>query len=479
MRKELAKKTMAAALAATMVLGNGLMVSAADASDTQGAVTFEGSVDGLINLEVVKVELATDADASFKFILDPQGLIEKSLSTGTAKAEYMGEVTDKDGNEVSKFKDGYSTLYFKNLQNGKTAATAKEEGKAESSNSGVKITYDNKDLIETGAYVWKEATDKVYVKRSATSSAIDEYALSDADIGKTAGWYPADASFGSTTEGLADVASVPTPVTTFAGITLDTSTATLASGDTLTLTAKVDAKEAQAATYTYSAVSDLIEVQNKCFVPLNIQLNVEVKSLADGISTAGTKADATAAKTPTLYLDVVDATDTTKSKGAIQAKTTSTAIFDVITKNDINDFDAEYKLSADGKSGAYSLVPQSSTEYEKYSFKITGATSTTGWTTALANTQPQLAITYKVQKKADTATATLGADGKMTLAGLTKDATVAGIKLVSATGYATLSADSLKLLEKQKARLVLTLTDGSTAVSDEITFPEVPTTTGD
>lgn len=68
------KRVMAAAMAATMVMGSSTMALAADT----GTGTGTGAMEGTVSTDVWQVVVPTDAGTSFNFTLDPEGLIAKT-----------------------------------------------------------------------------------------------------------------------------------------------------------------------------------------------------------------------------------------------------------------------------------------------------------------------------------------------------------------------------------------------------------------
>lgn len=92
------RKVLAAVLAATMVLGSGVV---ANAADPQGAGEGKGEVHVVKNPEVFDVVLPTSSGTTFNYILDPTGVIEKT------KYEAFGGAT------AATF-DGTGNMWFEN-----------------------------------------------------------------------------------------------------------------------------------------------------------------------------------------------------------------------------------------------------------------------------------------------------------------------------------------------------------------------------
>ena len=82
------RKVLAAVLAATMVLGSGVVANAAE-----GSGSGTGSLDEVKHPDVFNVILPTDAGTQFNYILDPSGVIEDTdfeKYGGTASASFVG-----------------------------------------------------------------------------------------------------------------------------------------------------------------------------------------------------------------------------------------------------------------------------------------------------------------------------------------------------------------------------------------------------
>lgn len=92
------RKVLAAVLAATMVLGSGVV---ANAADPEGAGEGKGEVHVVKNPEVFDVVLPTSSGTTFNYILDPTGVIEKT------KYEAFGGAT------AATF-DGTGNMWFEN-----------------------------------------------------------------------------------------------------------------------------------------------------------------------------------------------------------------------------------------------------------------------------------------------------------------------------------------------------------------------------
>lgn len=90
-------------------------------SPATGNQTGDGSLEGYVNKDVFAVVLPTATEATFKFTLDPQGLIAESQTSSTAKDDFKS-ATVEDG----------ATLLFKNTNGNYTSKsdtlTAKNKG---------------------------------------------------------------------------------------------------------------------------------------------------------------------------------------------------------------------------------------------------------------------------------------------------------------------------------------------------------------
>lgn len=463
------KKVMAATLAATMVLGSTSMVFASDT--TTNSLEGQGEVDGLVNLDVVSVEVPTDRSDIFNFTLDPQGLIQKSIAANKSDSENAL----KDGiTEAAYPAAKASTMYFANQKSAGTPAQEAKAAKAESSNTELEIEVVDAD-ITAGSYVYKSAEDK-YWKKTEPNSATEE-AL-------TAGWYASDTNFGEDDNSKA-LDDAPTPVNFAGKLTI---TGDPASGDTLTVTAKTAAEDAVPATYEHSGTSDALVATNKGFVDVNISVDLKVSDLGDKVKMSSDKDGLATATTPLIYLEIQGGE--TPKKQAIYSNRVETILFDELAKNSFDDFNVSY----DATKKTYNVV-KNAKDFKTYEFKLSGATSTKGWTTDLATIKPKAKVVWSFTKK-DTsgATLTLGTDGKASFANLKKDANFTKITfygenyvnvstpgdnkitydLKDADGKTTwtkedggsfsiaLPADYVEFWQGQKVTAFATLSDGST-----------------
>lgn len=74
------RKLVATGLVATMVLGNSVMAFAEEAQKATASGTGTGTLEGVVNSDVLSVTLPTTATETLKYIADPQGLIAKTDS---------------------------------------------------------------------------------------------------------------------------------------------------------------------------------------------------------------------------------------------------------------------------------------------------------------------------------------------------------------------------------------------------------------
>lgn len=172
------KKYLAAALAATMVVGSSTVAFAAtspsnfemsgsdvktedrDADKATGTINATGKVEGYVEQEVFKVEVPTIPEKStlFNFILDPQGLIEatQGAAYNTAAGSNVTFTTN-------------TTMYFKNDIN-------KAAGNEDYSNKSDYVELKNKGTIDVDASVTATvaALDKIEMATSETFDADDD-----------------------------------------------------------------------------------------------------------------------------------------------------------------------------------------------------------------------------------------------------------------------------------------------------------------
>lgn len=172
------KKYLAAALAATMVVGSStiafaattpsnfemsgsdVVVSDKDADSAKGTIDGTGKVEGYVEQEVFKVEVPTIPTGStlFNFILDPQGLIE--ATNGAAYNTAAGSnVTFTTG----------TTMYFKN-------DIDKAAGNEDYSNKSDYVELKNKGTIDVDASVTATMSDlgDIEMATSNTFAASDD-----------------------------------------------------------------------------------------------------------------------------------------------------------------------------------------------------------------------------------------------------------------------------------------------------------------
>lgn len=113
MKRAFVKKTMAVALAATMILGSTMTVFATeDTQQTTDTIPGTGEVEGVVDTSVFDVVVPQITEGTYNFRLDPQGLIEK---TGTASEEdgRTDTYVTHEGHENAEFAVD-TTMYFAN-----------------------------------------------------------------------------------------------------------------------------------------------------------------------------------------------------------------------------------------------------------------------------------------------------------------------------------------------------------------------------
>ena len=93
-------KVLAAVLAATMVMGSGVVASAAE-----GSGEGSGSLDVVEATDVFSVVLPTDAGTQFDYILDPTGIIAQTDAAKYASASFIPAKTMYFRNEPASGSD--------------------------------------------------------------------------------------------------------------------------------------------------------------------------------------------------------------------------------------------------------------------------------------------------------------------------------------------------------------------------------------
>ncbi len=101
------KSYVAAILAVTMVVGSTMSVSAESLG--QGSETGIGEVEGSVKTDIYQVILPTNTAGIFDFILDPQGLINK-----TNGAAYSGKEFEADSTVFFERTDGETEVDYSN-----------------------------------------------------------------------------------------------------------------------------------------------------------------------------------------------------------------------------------------------------------------------------------------------------------------------------------------------------------------------------
>lgn len=162
------RKLAALGLAATMVMGSSVVTFAADTSN--GSQTGEGKLEGTVDTEVFSVVIPTTDENTFKFTLDPEGLIKKTENAAYSGATF-GEGTLFFQTDTNQYSDTSKELQVVN----KSSVNVDVALKAEVTAEGIKINADKTFEGDTSASMYlaiKSGEDEVAV----TSDAAAEYA---------------------------------------------------------------------------------------------------------------------------------------------------------------------------------------------------------------------------------------------------------------------------------------------------------------
>lgn len=151
------KKVMAAAMAATMLMGNTIPVFADDVAEGSGTGT--GEVEGVITTDIFQVKVPTDAGTVFNFKMDPQQLIKK-----TNEGKYG------DGSTALYADD--ATIFFKN-------ANTDDDGTDDTySATSDQITAINKSTMKVDISVSATITDATGITLTTDNTFADDTSAS-------------------------------------------------------------------------------------------------------------------------------------------------------------------------------------------------------------------------------------------------------------------------------------------------------------
>lgn len=162
------RKLAALGLAATMVMGSSVVTFAADTSN--GSQTGAGKLEGTVDTEVFSVVLPTTDENTFKFTLDPEGLIKKTENAAYSGATF-GEGTLFFQTDTNQYSDTSKELQVVN----KSSVNVDVALKAEVTADGIELNADKTFEGDTSASMYlaiKSGEDEVAV----TSDAAAEYA---------------------------------------------------------------------------------------------------------------------------------------------------------------------------------------------------------------------------------------------------------------------------------------------------------------
>ena len=171
------KRLLALTLAATMVMGSSVTAFA-----DEGSQTGTGDIEGIVNTDVFSVVLPTATDATYKFILDPQGLIKATNSaaysgaTFTGNNLYFNSAADTYGDTsavltaVNKSSFGVDINLKATLTgyDGLTVASSASDATSETDDPAIYLAIKK----EAGTVAHDAATPSIALTNSATSEAI-------------------------------------------------------------------------------------------------------------------------------------------------------------------------------------------------------------------------------------------------------------------------------------------------------------------
>lgn len=163
------KKLMALALSASMLMGSSMVALAADSEE--GSATGTGSVEGSVSTDVFSVVVPTVESSTFGFILDPEGLIEK-----TEQAHYTGKTFEEgatlffvraDEDAAYNYTSSSDKVSVTNKSTMAVSVSLKAEVALGENGSGITMTSDNTFAGDTAASIYLALTD------GANTKAID------------------------------------------------------------------------------------------------------------------------------------------------------------------------------------------------------------------------------------------------------------------------------------------------------------------
>jgi len=171
------KRLLALTLAATMVMGSSVTAFA-----EEGSQTGTGDIEGIVNTDVFSVVLPTATDATYKFILDPQGLIEATNSAAYSGATFTGNnlyfksAADTYGDTsavltaVNKSSFGVDINLKATLTgyDGLTVASSASDATSETDDPAIYLAIKK----EAGTVAHDAATPSIALTNSATSEAV-------------------------------------------------------------------------------------------------------------------------------------------------------------------------------------------------------------------------------------------------------------------------------------------------------------------
>lgn len=192
------KRFLAVTLAASMILGNSVVAFAAypltpetdpdlASGNAIGNVTMEGTVsEDVFSVELPTVAWSTDV---FDFILDPQGLIEKTNGIKYDKNLNTGD-SSNISNQITSASDNiaYSTLYFTNYVSDNQATPAPSANKFSNKSDSLRIVnksavdvdvaltasvsgMDSVDMVSTNVNISNNARPSVYLALEDSASS--------------------------------------------------------------------------------------------------------------------------------------------------------------------------------------------------------------------------------------------------------------------------------------------------------------------
>ena len=198
------------------------------------------------------------------------------------------------------------------------------------------------------------------------------------------------------------------------------------------ITADAD-KAIDAQTEGYSSTSDTVRVINKSSADIKLTVEAAVEANDDNMAIADAAADlATATTTPTVHFDLL-----TKAKGATAATTTAVTTTDGVSKAKAADITVagtaanfEITQTGTGSTGEYKYSEKSGVkdrDWDYVDISLKGACSKAETTDDLV--APKFALTWSWVDPAAGPQVSVGADGKITMSGLTSEKLWAGLSI--------------------------------------------------